>query len=116
MRLLAALAIAFLIQAPAADPKVAQVDEVFKAYARKDSPGCAVGVYQDGRTVLTRAYGMATLDHDVPLTPQSVFHVASVSKQFTAAAILLLAQDGKLSIDDDVRKYVPELPDFGTKI
>lgn len=57
-----------------------------------------------------------SIDHDVPLTPTSVFHVASVSKQFTAAAILLLAADGKLSVDDDVRKYIPELPDFGRRI
>ena len=56
---------------------------------------------------------MANLDHDVRLSPSSVFHVASVSKQFTAAAILLLAQDGKLALDDDIRKHVPELPDFG---
>ena len=73
-------------------------------------------MYQDDRVVYSRAYGMANLDHDVPLTPASVFHVASVSKQFTAAAILLLAQDGKLSVDDEVRKYIPELPDFGQKI
>ena len=59
---------------------------------------------------------MANLDHDVRLSPSSVFHVASVSKQFTAAAILLLAADGKLSLDDDVRKFIPELPDFGTPI
>jgi CubicO group peptidase (beta-lactamase class C family) len=75
-----------------------------------------VAVYQDGKTLLSRAYGMANLDHDVRLTTSSVFHVASVSKQFTAAAILLLAQDGKLTLDDDVRKHVAELPDFGKTI
>ncbi|HSC30012.1 MAG TPA: serine hydrolase domain-containing protein [Vicinamibacterales bacterium] len=93
-----------------------QIDEIFKAFDSRTSSGCAVAAYQDDRIVLRRAYGMANLDHDVPLTPASVFHVASVSKQFTAAAILLLAQDGKLSIDDDVRKYIPELPDLGERI
>lgn len=98
---------------PASNPKV---DAIFKTYARPDSPGCAVGVYRDGATIYARAYGMANLDHDVPLTPRSVFHVASVSKQFTAAAILLLAQDGKLSLDDDIRKHLPELADFGEPV
>jgi CubicO group peptidase (beta-lactamase class C family) len=93
-----------------------EVDAIFKDYAGGNSPGCAVGVYQGERLVLSRAYGMANLDHDVKLTPTSVFHVASVSKQFTAAAILLLAQDGKLSLDDEVRKHIPEVPDFGPKV
>ena len=101
-------------QAPA--DRQARADEIFKEFAVAGSPGCTVAVYQDGNTVLSRAYGMANLDHDVPLTPASIFHVASVSKQFTAAAILLLAQDGKLTLDDDIRKHVPELPDFGKRI
>lgn len=104
-----------LAQAPPPD-RAASVDEIFKEFTVPGSPGCAVAVYQDGKTVLSRAYGMANLDHDVRLTPSSIFHVASVSKQFTAAAILLLAQDDKLTMDDDIRKHVPELPDFGTKI
>jgi CubicO group peptidase (beta-lactamase class C family) len=94
----------------------ARVDAVFKDYDSATSPGCAVAVFQDGAVLYKRAYGMANLDHDVRLTPASVFHVASVSKQFTAAAILLLAQDGKLAVEDDIRKYLPELPDFGKKI
>lgn len=102
--------------APVDASLAARVDAIFRDYDKPASPGCAVGVYRDDRVVYKRAYGMANLDHDVPLKPDSVFHVASVSKQFTAAAILLLAQDGKLSIDDDIRKYVPELPDFGHTI
>ncbi len=94
----------------------AQVDEIFKEFAAPGSPGCTVGAYQGDRIMHRGAYGMANLDHDVKLTPSSVFHVASVSKQFTAAAILLLAADGKLSLDDDVRKFVPELPDFKQRI
>lgn len=103
-------------QSAAPADRTAKVDEIFREFDKPDSPGCAVGVYQDGKLAFSHAYGMANLDHDVRLTPASVFHVASVSKQFTATAILLLAQDGKLSIDDDVRTYVPELPDFGKRI
>lgn len=100
-----------------ADPaRAAQVDAIFADYDKPTSPGCAVAVYHEDRIVYRRAYGMANLDHDVRLTPGSVFHVASVSKQFTAAAILVLAQEGKLSLGDDIRKYVPELPDFGQTI
>jgi len=94
----------------------AQVDDIFKEFAAPGSPGCTIGAYQGSRVVHRGAYGMANLDHDVRLSPSSVFHVASVSKQFTAAAILLLAADGKLSLDDEVRKFIPELPDFGQRI
>jgi CubicO group peptidase (beta-lactamase class C family) len=98
-------------------PDVArQVDGVFAKWDRTDSPGCALGVYRDGRIVYKRGYGMEDLNEDVKITPSTVFHVASMSKQFTAASIVLLAQQGKLSLDDDVRKYIPELPDFGEKI
>ena len=93
-----------------------QVDKVFAKWDSTVSPGCALSVIKDGQIVYKRGYGMADLDHDIPINPETVFHVASISKQFTAAAILLLAQDGKLSLDDEVRKYVPELPDFGAPI
>jgi CubicO group peptidase (beta-lactamase class C family) len=94
----------------------AKVDKVFEKWNKPDSPGCAVGVYKDGQVVFKHGYGMANLNDDVPITPATVFHVASVSKQFTAASILLLEQQGKLSRDDDVHKYIPELPDFGERI
>src|SRR5258708_31312079 len=93
-----------------------QVDKVFAKWDRADSPGCALGVYQSGQVVYKHGYGMEDLNEDVHITPGTVFHVASMSKQFTAASIVLLAQQGKLSLDDDVRKYIPELPDFGQKI
>ncbi len=93
-----------------------RVDEIFKEFTTPGSPGCTAGVYRGGQIVHKGAYGLANLDHDVRLTPGSVFHVASVSKQFTATAILLLAEDGKLSLDDEVRKFIPELPDFGERI
>jgi CubicO group peptidase (beta-lactamase class C family) len=93
-----------------------QVDKVFEKWDKPDSPGCALGVYKDGKIIYKHGYGMADLNDDVPITPATVFHVASMSKQFTAASIVLLAQQGKLSLDDDVRKYIPELPDFGQRI
>lgn len=93
-----------------------KVDEIFAKWDRTDSPGCALSVMQGGKIVYKRAYGMANLDHDVILTTGTPFHVASISKQFTAASIVLLEQDGKLSFDDDMHKYIPELPDFGAKI
>lgn len=79
------------------------------------SPGCAVGIYRDGKISLTKGYGYANLEESVPITSETVFDVGSVSKQFTAASILLLEEQGKLRLDDDVRKYVPELPDYGTQ-
>ncbi|HET7695784.1 MAG TPA: serine hydrolase domain-containing protein [Vicinamibacterales bacterium] len=94
---------------PASD---STVDAVFARWTAS-TPGCAVGVGRDGRVALARAYGMADLERDVPNTADTIFEAGSVSKQFTAAAVLLLARDGKLSLDDPVRKYVPELPDYG---
>src|SRR5262245_46551599 len=83
------------------DSRGRPVDEIFKEFSVPGSPGCTAGVYRGGQIVHKGAYGMANLDHDVKLKPDTVFHVASVSKQFTATAILLLAADGKLSLDDD---------------
>ena len=94
----------------------ARVDQLFQPWNMPGSPGCAVAVMKDGRIIYERGYGMADLAHDVKITPGTVFHVASMSKQFTATSILMLAQDGKLSLDDPIRKYIPELPDFGVPI
>jgi CubicO group peptidase (beta-lactamase class C family)/lysophospholipase L1-like esterase len=93
----------------------ADVDALFSSWGEL-TPGCAVGVSQSGRIVVEKAYGMADLEHDVPNRPDTIFEAGSVSKQFTAAAVLLLAQDGKLSLDDPVRKYLPELPDHAASI
>lgn len=98
------------------DSVTRSVDRVFDAFRNTDSPGCAVAVSRNGTTVLERAYGMANLETGTPIQTSSIFHVASVSKQFTAAAILLLERDGKLSLDDDIRKHLPEIPDYGTTI
>jgi len=93
-----------------------RVDAIFAAYDNTRSPGCAVGVIQDGEFVLRRGYGMANLEHGIPLSSESVFRIGSTSKQFTAANVLLLVEEGKVSLDADVREYVPELPDFGTPV
>jgi CubicO group peptidase (beta-lactamase class C family) len=98
------------------DSAVAKVDRAFATLGGPDAPGCAVGLSENGKPVLTRAYGMANLEYGVPNTPETIFESGSVAKQFTAAAMVLLAQDGKLSLDDDIRKYLPEVPDFRKKI
>ena len=99
-----------------ADTTTRIVDRAFEAWRNTDSPGCAVGISRNGRVVYERGYGMANLETGTPITPASIFHVASISKQFTAMAIMLLANDGKLSIDDNIRKYLPEIRDYGTPI
>ncbi len=93
-----------------------QVDEIFAPWSLVTSPGCAVGVSKDGLNIFARGYGMADLEHDVPNTAETIFEGGSLSKQFTAAAIMLLVMDGKLSLDDDVRDYIPEVPDYGTTV
>jgi len=93
-----------------------QVDKLFSAWGKTDSPGCAVAVIKDGQIVYKNGYGMANLELGVPITPESVFYIGSVSKQFVAMCVALLADEGKLSFDDDMRKYVPEMPDYGTPI
>ncbi|MBN8469280.1 serine hydrolase [Corallococcus exiguus] len=93
-----------------------QVDALFSQWNSKTQPGCAVGISRDGVLDYARGYGMADLEHDAPVTPRSVFSIASISKQFTAFSIGMLAQEGKLSLDDDIRKYVPELPAYGKTI
>ena len=89
-----------------------KVDAVFARWTGT-TPGCAVGVASGGAIVLRKAYGLADLEHGAPNGPETIFEAGSVSKQFTAAAVLLLARDGKLSLDDPARKYLPELPDYG---
>lgn len=103
-------------QSEETEPKVQRVDSVFAAFDNTRSPGCAVGVQQGGKTVLARGYGMANLEHGVPISPSTVFRVGSVSKQFTAAAVLLLEQDGALSLDDHVGEWVPRLPEHDPPI
>jgi CubicO group peptidase (beta-lactamase class C family) len=92
------------------------VDRIFAQWDRTDSPGCALGVYRNGTIEYARGYGMANLELGVALSPQSIFDIGSTSKQFTATSVMLLARDGKLSLDDDIRKYIPELPNYGKTV
>ncbi|MDH3732502.1 MAG: beta-lactamase family protein [Gemmatimonadota bacterium] len=92
--------------------KEAATDALFEAWNRIDSPGCSVGIIEDGQLIFTRGYGSANLDYGVPLDETSVFYIASTSKQFTAAAIARLALDAELSLDDEIQEYVPEIPRY----
>lgn len=98
-----------------AQDQTAEIDKIFSA-ATPATPGCTVAVSQGGKLVVNRAYGSADLERDVPLSPSSIFDIGSARKQFVAAAVLLLVEDGKLSLTDDIRKYFPELPDYGQKV
>jgi len=93
-----------------------RVDSVFVALDKPTSPGCALGIYNAGQVAYTRGYGMANLEHGVPITPQTVFDLGSTSKQFTAMSVLLLEEERKLSLDDDVRKWIPELPRYAKPV
>jgi CubicO group peptidase (beta-lactamase class C family) len=93
-----------------------RIDGMFAAWDNRQSPGCALGVTLNGNLVYSRGYGMASLEDDVPITPDSIFNIGSISKQFTAFSVALLASEGKLSLDDDVRRYFPLLPGGTPKI
>lgn len=93
-----------------------KVDKLFAQWDKPDSPGCSIGVIKDGKVIYKRGYGSANLDYNAPLTSESVFYIASTSKQFTAASILLLVRRGTISLGDDIRKYFPELPKYETPI
>ena len=115
--LLVSFVVATLLVATSADAqdKTGEIDKIF-AWATPNAPGCAVAVSENGKLVVNRAYGLADLERDVPISPATAFDVASIRKQFVAAAVLLLVEDGRLSLSDDVRKYVPELPDYGAPL
>jgi CubicO group peptidase (beta-lactamase class C family) len=93
----------------------ARVDQLF-SWATPDAPGCVIAAAKDGEKVIERAYGMANLEDGTPLTPNTVFDIGSVQKQFIAAAVLVLVEDGRVALADDIRTYFPELPDYGHRI
>ncbi|MBB4638693.1 serine hydrolase domain-containing protein [Longimicrobium terrae] len=119
-------AIAVLIATAASSPSlsaqngapgdVARLDALFAEVNTDSTPGCVAGIARSGLPVLLRAYGMANLETRTPNTPRTIFEAGSVSKQFTAAAVLMLARAGRLSLDDDVRSHLPELPDWGAPV
>ena len=98
------------------DDKEAQVDRIFAAWNKPDVPGVAVAVVMDGKPLLVKGYGSADLEHGTPITPKTLFDAASLAKQFTAAAVLMLETDGKISLQHEVRRYLPEFPDFGRPV
>jgi CubicO group peptidase (beta-lactamase class C family) len=104
------------IPAALADKKKDEVDRLFSQWDKPDTPGCALAVIKDGKIIHERGYGSANLEYGIPIKPDSVFYVGSDSKQFVAMSIAMLAKEGKLSLDDDIRKFIPELPDYGTPI
>jgi CubicO group peptidase (beta-lactamase class C family) len=113
--ILAAATLCFTSQAGAIE-KADSLDALFSKWNKPDVPGCAVGVEAHGAAVVNRTYGSADIEHGVPIGIDTVFEAGSVSKQFTAAAVFVLVEQGKLSLADDIRKYVPELPDYGAVI
>lgn len=116
---LACFAPAVSAQAPDRGKVVAGAERAFEKFTKAyvdPAPGCAAAVSLNGDVVFEKAFGLADLEHHVPNTPQTIFESGSVAKQFTAAALVLLQQDGKLSLDDQVRKYITELPDYGSPL
>ena len=111
-----AILVLLIVGTTFADEKAGKVDKIFSRWNNPDTPGCALAIIKDGEVIYKRGYGMANLENNVPITPQSVFYIGSVSKQFVTMCVALLAQEEKLSLDDNVREYIPELPDYGTPI
>lgn len=105
-----------LANEPLDESKRADIDALLTRHHRPDAPGCAVGVYRRGAILYSSAFGVADLSSGELLTPDTAINIGSVAKQFTAAAVLLLAQEGKLSLDENIRTYMPELPDYGAPI
>ena len=113
-----AFSVAFALVAAllAADETTDKVDKIFASWDKTTSPGATLAVIRDGRIDYKRGYGMAKIEDGIVMTPDKIFDIGSCSKQFTATCIVMLVRDGKISLDDNVRKYLPELPDYGTPI
>ena len=111
-------AVATISAAPLAQQATyeARVDSLFSQYTRNASPGLAVAVVRDGKVLLSKGYGLADLEHRVPITSSTVFDLASVSKQFAGLAVAMLVEQGRVKVSDDIRKYIPEMGDVGQTI
>ena len=114
--ILTAILLLIFVSSAIADKKTDAVNKLFSQWDKKDSPGCALAVVKDGEIIYKKGYGMANLELNIPITPKSVFYIGSVSKQFVSMCIALLTKQNKLSLDDDIRKFVPELPYYGHPI
>ena len=93
-----------------------KVDQLFARWDKPDSPGCALAVIKNNQTIYKRGYGIASLEYGIPIAAKTVFNIGSTSKQFTALSIALLAKQGRISLDDDIRKYLPEMPQYQSPI
>ena len=98
------------------EPQALSVNALVAKFDRPDAPGVSVAVYRAGEVIYSRAAGMSDLEHNVRLTTESVFDIASMSKQFTAMAVVLLSEDGRLSLDDEIQKFIPEVHTGGKKV
>lgn len=115
-RLVSFVVTALILVTPVyAQDKTSEIDKIF-SFATSATPGCTVAISQHGKVVVNRAYGLADVERHVPLSQRSIFDIGSTQKQFVAAAVLLLVEAGRLSLSDDIRKHLPELPDYGHKI
>ena len=112
----ATLALVGCSNRPVSNLETEKVDQLFATWNKPGSPGCSVAIGRNGQLVYERGYGLANLELSVPIAPTSVFEAASISKQFTAMSLMLLVERGRLSLDDEVRKYLPEMPDYGTPL
>jgi CubicO group peptidase (beta-lactamase class C family) len=110
------LGLSFSTYAQIPDSLTRKVDAIFAEYDKTNTPGCALAILKDGKIIYERGYGMSNLEYNIAISPSSIFHIASISKQFAAAALVKLSLEGKLSLNDDIRKYIPEVPDFGQTI
>lgn len=97
-------------------PDITKIDRIFSAWNNNNTPGGAVGIIKDGQLIFSKGYGLADLEHNVAVTPSSVFYIASTGKQFTAFCILLLEEQGKLSLSDEVQKFLPDFPKYQAPI
>jgi CubicO group peptidase (beta-lactamase class C family) len=102
-----------LINGQLTDVQINKIDSLVAKWDNSDSPGGAVGILLNGKLIYTKGFGLASLDYDIPNNENTIFNIGSISKQFTAIGIIRLQQKNKLSFDDDIKKYIPELPDFG---
>jgi CubicO group peptidase (beta-lactamase class C family) len=114
--ILTAILLLIFVSSAIADKKIDAVDKLFSRWEKKDTPGCALAIVKDGKIIYKQGYGLANLELNVPIIPQSVFYIGSVSKQFVTMCIAILDKQGKLSLDGDIRKHIPELPDYGPPI
>jgi len=114
--LLTLLCCRYNFTAQVSDPRLKAVDALFAKWSKPDSPGCVLGIIQNGRFLYKQGFGSANLEYNLPITPKSVFRIGSTSKQFTAMCIVLLAEEGNLVLENSIRDYIPDMPDYADEI